>query len=258
MTPLLRWCVQQRGVPRLLRAIARYSRSLRLVPIRDEYGIVYVDLRLASSVAVILGTHRDPMEDACVRAWLRPGDVAYDIGAHWGTMTTLCSRLVGPTGHVCAWEPNPAVLPSLRATAARCRNVTLYPLALSNETGTRRLHVPSGDPSMASLRDWTQGRWGPIQTVAVPVVRLDDLCLPVTPRLIKCDVEGHELAVFQGATEMLSRQLAPVICWETNPEVNPQWLQTVFYLSGLAGPQYTVTVYQNHLAVALPAWARHA
>src|SRR5581483_11355219 len=38
---------------------------------------------------------------------VRPGDVVWDVGANVGYYSRMFSDLVGPTGHVVAWEPSP-------------------------------------------------------------------------------------------------------------------------------------------------------
>jgi FkbM family methyltransferase len=53
-----------------------------------------------------------------LKAFLRPGDVAIDIGAHAGDFTVLIALAVGATGRVFAFEPNPYVFPVLEANAA--------------------------------------------------------------------------------------------------------------------------------------------
>jgi len=57
---------------------------------------------------------------------LGEGDVAVDIGANIGFLTVLAAILVGPTGHVVAFEPGPENLERLRANLAHndCKNVT--------------------------------------------------------------------------------------------------------------------------------------
>jgi hypothetical protein len=44
-----------------------------------------------------------------LRTFLRPGDVAIDIGAHTGDSTLPMALAVGSAGHVLALEPNPHV-----------------------------------------------------------------------------------------------------------------------------------------------------
>src|SRR2546428_10769793 len=60
-----------------------------------------------------------------LRRFLRPGDVAIDIGAHTGDTTLPIALAVGATGRVLGLEPNPYVFPVL------ARNASLNPAKTS-------------------------------------------------------------------------------------------------------------------------------
>lgn len=64
-----------------------------------------------------------PMVDA-IRAFLGPGDVAIDIGAHSGDSTVPIALATGPSGTVFALEPNPFAYKVLLPNAALNRNRT--------------------------------------------------------------------------------------------------------------------------------------
>src|SRR5262249_26155197 len=137
---------------------------------------------------------------------------------NWGFFTANFARLVGPAGHVHAIEPDPSHRRNLEAMRARHGNVTLHATGLSDHDGQGILHVPimDGRPvgALASLTV-PAGRAGIAhQQVRVPLTRLDSL-LPKGPRVafVKCDVEGHELAVLRGAGALLRRD-HPVILVE--------------------------------------------
>jgi len=49
----------------------------------------------------------DEPEFVRVKDWLKPGDVALDVGANFGAYTLEMSRRVGDTGRVFAFEPVP-------------------------------------------------------------------------------------------------------------------------------------------------------
>jgi hypothetical protein len=53
-----------------------------------------------------LGSYEFKMQKSIVK-YLRPGMIAYDIGAHVGFYTLLFSRIVRPHGKVYAFEPLP-------------------------------------------------------------------------------------------------------------------------------------------------------
>jgi FkbM family methyltransferase len=115
---------------------------------------------------------------------LRPGDVAYDIGANAGFFTLLMSRLVGPSGHVHAFEPLPLNVARLRRHLRinNIANVTVHPVAVSDKTGVAKF---------CSYAHSAIGHISGDGTLAVECVALDDLDLPL-PRAIKIDIEGGE------------------------------------------------------------------
>jgi FkbM family methyltransferase len=142
-----------------------------------------------------------------VRALVQPGDIVADIGASWGLFTHAMSRGVGSSGHVHAFEPNPASVKRLTATCHWRTNVTIHPHALSDEASEGELYVPhaAGRPvdALASLSPPV----GTADLVRVPLLALDAVLNPETIQLslIKCDVEGHEDHVLAGARGQLER-----------------------------------------------------
>src|SRR4029450_8092682 len=79
----------------------------------------------------------EPNVTAAFRRTLAPGDVCLDIGAHIGYYTLLAARLVGPEGHVHAFEPAPASFRRLRANRQlnRLHNGTLARRRSGGEEG---------------------------------------------------------------------------------------------------------------------------
>ena len=134
---------------------------------------------------------------------------AVDAGAWWGPWSWWLARRV-PT--VDSFEPNR----DLAARLARVMppNVTIHPVALSNRAGRTNVWFPSGGASAggrASLEPETRADSGwsqqSVETCALDDFELDDI------GFLKIDVEGHELAVLQGATDLLKAQ-RPVVMIE--------------------------------------------
>jgi FkbM family methyltransferase len=157
----------------------------------------------------------EPAEISLVRRILRPGDVAIDVGAHKGAFTYWMRRAVSHSGRVIVVEPQ-AVLAARLSRVARVRgwdNVTIESCALSSQSGETVLWVDVGDAPTpgATLESGLQkGK------VAVPVrLRTLDELVPLNGavRLVKCDVEGHELSVFRGGVRLL-REARPVLLFE--------------------------------------------
>lgn len=144
--------------------------------------------------------HWEPGTTRLVKARLKQGDVALDIGAMVGYYTLLFSRLVGKEGKVFAFEPNPDHfdLVSRNVKINNCENTTVVQKAATNKTGTARLMNCAKYPR----RRWSIRSNGEhnINTVA-----LDDYFKyyqgPID--LIKTDTEGGEEAVLQGMPRIL-------------------------------------------------------
>lgn len=161
----------------------------------------------------------DPAELRFVRDSLWPGQVAVDVGCHKGAYTYWMRRRVGPSGIVFAFEPQPRQVAYLRDAFAAMRydNVVLVPMALSCAAGRLPLHVPAGAGCTHAASLEARGREpgagsGDFHSVLpascsqlVDVTTLDAFFAkqPRGPNFLKVDVEGHELAVLEGARHTL-------------------------------------------------------
>jgi len=243
-----------RGTYRLTKILANIFESLQQVPCTTSYGgRVFVDLRVGSSHGIFTGKAWKENEQREVQKLLKEGDIAFDIGAHFGIYTVLLSHLVGPTGRVIAFEPNPRILPSLERTVKERKNVTLLPIALSSFSGEQVLYVP-GDDSMASLADWTAGKHGEITRFVCETSTLDELArqgkIP-EPDFIKCDVEGAELLVLQGGKEVLDRDNGPILLFEANANAMRGFDVTaevlLGFIRGLRRARYTIYLVEGDM-----------
>src|SRR5262249_29986283 len=97
----------------------------------------------------------DPKISWVCKKLVKPGDTVCDIGANIGIVTLLLSRLVGDTGKVFAFEPNPPSYEALAAAVARNRMNNVFPqfIALGSQNEERDLAIPSDNAGAASLRE---------------------------------------------------------------------------------------------------------
>ena len=202
--------------------LAQRIRLLQHVPVNIGSGqTLFLDLRDGMCRDVLRDSPYvdhpwEPDEQQVIRRFVRAGDVALDVGSHFGEHAALIASLVGPTGRVIAFEPNPERLDALRRTVGQYGNGEVLPYAVSNQAEEAVLFVPEFH-SKASLANWDPS--GTVRHIRCGQVTIDALIANRTipqPDFIKCDVEGAELLVFEGAKTTLDRPDAPIVMYEAN------------------------------------------
>lgn len=147
---------------------------------------------------------------------LQPGSTFVDVGANVGAFTLPAARRVGPSGCVVAIEPSAAVYPYLQrnVAASGLNNIHLVNLAAYDNDNTCMpfYDAPKDHFGMGSLGKQFSERPAMVQTRRLDSILSDAQMERVD--LIKVDVEGFEAAVFEGASQLLSRCDAPVVLFE--------------------------------------------
>ncbi|HEU5202203.1 MAG TPA: FkbM family methyltransferase [Nitrospira sp.] len=146
---------------------------------------------------------------------VRPGMRIVDIGANVGLYSTLLARLVGPNGHVHAFEPEPSLFRALQGNLQmnNLGNLTAVNAALGDRSGTTTLYrspFNTGDNRLGGL-----GQLG--QRIDVQILRLDDALPFPSVDFIKMDVQGYEMAVFEGMEGVLRANAQLEILFEFWP-----------------------------------------
>jgi FkbM family methyltransferase len=183
---------------RMLRAVLPKSMALRL---RQEW----------MARRVVQGKGHREGEIQLLPSLVGKADVCWDIGANTGTYTIELSRL---SSKVFAFEPVPHSLNTVRQVKrlARLDNVEIRALAMSNAPGHARFSVPTegfyGGFYLASLDPQ-----GELEVETATIDGLIEQGVP-EPDFIKCDVEGAEALVIEGAGHLLSRR-RPIWLLET-------------------------------------------
>jgi FkbM family methyltransferase len=172
-----------------------------------------IEARDGARPAYFLGTYERHVVQA-LRDTVRPGSIAYDVGAHIGYMSMTLSRLVGPSGRVFSFEADPASIAVLERNIARNRlaNVTVINSCVSNSTGTLRFATFPQYSSVGRIHDAQTP--DDARVIEVNAVSLDafvfDLGHPA-PDVIKVDVEGAEAQVIAGGRTVLAQKRPAVI-----------------------------------------------
>ena len=161
--------------------------------------------------------YRDERQDllALISA-IRPGDIAVDCGAYKGSYLWSLSRAVGP-GRVVAFEPQAGPASYLQEVVARCglKNVIVENKAVSDCEGRMTLYIPGGTASAGASLEQKFADDPNCAMGEVEIVSLDSYFADSAARIaaLKIDVEGHELAVFQGAERLIEKH-SPVLVFE--------------------------------------------
>ena len=196
---------------RIRKMLGRPGRGPSLITVGPGEGLNF-DAG-TSNPAYESGNNELPVQ-AAVAELLRAGDVFLDVGANVGFLSVVAARLVGPTGHVVAFEPVPGNLDLIRRNAAAngFAQIEVVPAAVSDQAGRGTLVL--ADYVGGAALDTVAPPPDACGTLAVDLVTVDGWLAAnpqLVPRLIKVDVEGAELAVLRGMTATVARCRPAVI-----------------------------------------------
>src|SRR5262245_45470062 len=178
--------------------VARLSTDPALASLRRWLDVYYGD------------PARDAVMDRLYARFVKPDDLAFDIGSHVGDRIGSFRRL---GARVVALEPQPLCVRAIRAIYATDRHVTLVEAACGAEPGRLTLRINSANPTVStasadfiSAADGAGGWEGQVwdSEIEVPCTTLDALVAAHgMPAFAKIDVEGFEDTVLAGLSRSL-------------------------------------------------------
>lgn len=156
-----------------------------------------------------------PMVDT-LRAFLKPGDVAIDIGAHTGDTSIPMALAVGLKGAVFAVEPNLYVYKVLLANSALNRTKTnIYPLNIAATPEDGSFDFEYSDAGFcnggfhAGIDPWKHTHFFKLKVTGRNLPRFLESKFPEEAkrvRFIKIDTEGFDRAVASSLRNMIIEQ----------------------------------------------------
>lgn len=158
---------------------------------------------------------------------VQPGDTVLDIGANHGVYALLAAPIVGASGRVHAFEPNPR-LAHLVDMSLRLNGFAGWAkshcLAVSDRAGTARIFFTdsfSGGASLGGSERQRDASGGTKHGVDCRLVPLDAMFADPAMRVnvIKMDVEGHEGPALRGMRRLLERSPEVKLMMEFAPEM---------------------------------------
>jgi FkbM family methyltransferase len=168
------------------------------------------------------------------------GDIVVDAGAFVGRYTLMASKLVGETGRVLSFEPDPRAYQVLKRNIVinKATNVRIFNLALSSCDGQCEFSI--NEPGLSSIEKQTG------QKTIIPCRTLDSIMAEekvTRVDWVKVDVEGSEEEVLKGMTRLLetNRKVKCIFELHHNKEtdnVRPELLKMSFQV---------VNITSNHI-----------
>jgi FkbM family methyltransferase len=179
---------------------------------------------------------------------VKPGMVVADIGANLGYFTLLMADLVGPNGHVHAFEPNPRMVERLRKSldvngfGARS---DIHDIALGATDGEPMAFViPATEPKNAHMFPFSGEL--PEGGTLLHTSRLDSVSDWSAIEFAKIDVEGAEELVWSGAQGLLEGEKLRTIVLEFTPA---RYADPSAFLERVLAPGFSLSYIDPYLGV---------
>jgi len=181
------------------------------------------------------------------RPFIRPGDLCFDIGAHFGNRT---AHFLALGARVVAVEPQPRLMAGLKRRFGHDPRVTLVAAALGAAPGKAQLAIDPANLTVATLspefiaaagasRGFRRVRWR--EKIEVEVTTLDALIAAYgVPAFCKIDVEGLSRPLKGLSLEYLPAALDPALI-------------AIARLNRLAGYRFNRSAGES-MRLALPRW----
>ncbi len=174
----------------------------------SDYAIVHGNkmyLDPNDSLDLSINNTYEEQETELIKREVKNGDTVVDIGQNIGYYTLILAGLVGESGKVYAFEPDPDnyEILSKNIEINGYRNVVAVNKAVSNKNDKVSFYVNSRNTGDNRLMDFS----GSAKKIDVETVRLDDFFAEAnTPlNLIKMDIQGSEGLALSGMKKVILR-----------------------------------------------------
>ncbi|MCP4423327.1 MAG: FkbM family methyltransferase [Chloroflexi bacterium] len=155
-----------------------------------------------------------------LRRLLKPGMTFLDVGANIGYFTLLAATLVGKTGKVLAFEPQPSNCKLLEESMAAngLQNIALYPYAAAEKAQTL-IFTGGGADSNGRIVNPTETLAQEQDLPTIEAVRLDDSLADIERLdVVKMDIEGAEPRAWEGMQRLIQKH-RPIVLMEFAPDL---------------------------------------
>ena len=180
------------------------------------------------------------LDTKIIREEIHEGDIVIDVGANIGYYTLIFAQLVGSSGKVFAFEPEPKNFEILRKNIEinNYQNIIAEQKIVSDESGMTKLFIAEQGIVGHRINQQKSSQ----KFIEVESIILDNyikkLNLDNKINFIKIDVEGSEPKVLEGAKEIMQKSNQLKIFTEFNREaveeygIEPKEMIDLFYRNG--------------------------
>ena len=174
--------------------------------LKDEYAIIdgrkmFLDKK--DTLLLSINGIYEENETNFLKNLIKKGDIVLDIGANIGYYTLLFAQLVGNTGKVYAFEPDPRNYQLIEKNIEinNFTNVVLVKKAVCAKSGNTTLYLMESSAHNTLRKDHPQT----IDKIDIDLISLDDYfkTLSIIPDFIKMDIEGNEINALKGMSDIL-------------------------------------------------------
>ena len=202
-----------------IRKVKHYSLS----NLQTDYAEVFGNKLFLSKKGLALsishyGTYEE-LESKIMEEKIEMGNIVVDVGANIGLHTLNMARIVGNTGQVFAFEPDPSNFEILKKNVKinNYRNIILEQKAVGDKHGRTTLYQ-SDHPGKHRIFPQTEQAKGQVQVELTNLDNYFDFDMIDKINFIKIDVEGLEFSVLKGMKNILKNSKKIKILFEFMPE----------------------------------------
>ena len=202
-----------------IRKVKHYSLS----NLQTDYAEVFGNKLFLSKKGLALsishyGTYEE-LESKIMEEKIEMGNIVVDVGANIGLHTLNMARIVGNTGQVFAFEPDPSNFEILKKNVKinNYRNIILEQKAVGDKHGRTTLYQ-SDHPGKHRIFPQTEQAKSQVQVELTNLDNYFDSDMTDKINFIKIDVEGLEFSVLKGMKNILKNSKKIKILFEFMPE----------------------------------------
>ena len=202
-----------------IRKVKHYSLS----NLQTDYAEVFGNKLFLSKKGLALtvshyGTYEE-LEAKIMEEKIEMGNIVVDVGANIGLHTLNMARIVGNTGQVFAFEPDPSNFEILKKNVKinNYKNIILEQKAVGDKHGRTTLYQ-SDHPGKHRIFPQTEQAKSQVQVELTNLDNYFDSDMTDKINFIKIDVEGLEFSVLKGMKNILKNSKKIKILFEFMPE----------------------------------------